>query len=63
MAKIGFLNKGQIASKYGVSRKTLNKVIKKHEKEIGEPYGAMYSPAQILKFKEILGSFCDGNCP
>ncbi len=57
MAKTGFLNKGEIAQKYGITRKTLNKVIKRHEKEIGKPFGTIYSPAQVEKFKKILGEF------
>jgi transposase-like protein len=54
---IKFLNKKEIARRFGITRQTLAKILKKHKEEIGEPIGYSFSPKQVNAMKSILGNF------
>ncbi len=52
-----FLNKKEIAFCYEISVKTLSKILKKHEYEVGKPHGRLYSPLQVENIIKLLGQF------
>lgn len=49
--------KWEIATLYGVSTRTMSRILKDHEPKIGKPMGYRYSALQVASLKSILGDY------